>query len=341
MASRLMKIRPDAKILVVDLAYIGDLLMSTPAYSNLRKGFPEARIDLLVAPGSLPVVERNPDIDHVRSTGIKSGGWNAIKKEARFLADQKYDLAICFHRGHGSLLMLSLARIPLRIGFTHGGRWLFLTTGIPFQITKHRAWNHLHLLEKCLPIEIDDKLPTRLDLDPEAVESVDQRLKDSGVENEMVAINPNSGWETKRWTSGGFASVADGVNQLGYLPVLIGSAGEKEISEGVASHIKGKALDLTGETTLPELAALLSRCRLVITNDSGPMHMANALGIPVVSIFGPTDPARCGPWMGGIVPIQSDLDCIKCYQKSCWHLKCMKEIDPDEVLKSATQCLSI
>lgn len=339
MASRI-NIKPDARILVVDLAFIGDLLMSTPAFTNIRKGYPDAAIDLLVSPSSHPVIEHNIIFNEILTAHYKRKGWVAVKKEASRMAERGYDLAICFHRAHGSLLMLMLSGIRNRIGFTHGGRWIFTTAGVPFQISRHRAWNHLNLLDKTLPIEIDFNTPTSLELDPDAILAVEVMLENLQPRGPWAGINPNASWHTKRWTPEGYAAVGDFLADRGLTPILIGSPYEKPLCDHVASLMKSKPINLTGETTLPELAALLSKIEVLVTNDSGPMHMAQAVGTRVVSIFGPTDPLRCGPWLNTFNPVQINLDCIKCYRKSCEHLKCMCELSVEEVLETVADCIS-
>jgi ADP-heptose:LPS heptosyltransferase len=107
----------------------------------------------------------------------------------------------------------------------------------------------------------------------------------------------------------------------------------------VRSRTRSDILDWTGRTTLQELSALLSMCTAIVTNDSGPMHVAQAVKIPVISIFGPTDPARCGPWLGEVEPLQVGLDCMKCYRKSCWHLSCMQQLKPDAVVERLSSCI--
>jgi len=340
MDSRL-KIPPNAKILVADLAFIGDLLMSTPALANLRRAFPDARIDIVVAPASRPVIEHNPDVNWVLTTGLKSGGFKALRAETERISREKYDLAISFHRAHGTLLMLKLAGIPRRIGFTNEGRRLLLTAGIPFQLYRHRAWNHIRLIEKCLGIDADYKIPTRLSLDPQAVERIGKRLDEAAPGARLAAVNPNASWPTKRWPAERFAEVADRLAATGFQTLLIGSPSDKPISDTVKSMMTSNPLDFTGETTLPELAALISRCEILVTNDSGPMHIAQAVGTPVVSVFGPTDPARCGPWLSETEPLQAGIDCIKCYRKSCWHLRCMRQVTSESVIRVARSCLGM
>jgi len=333
------EIKPDARILIVDLAFIGDILMSTPAYVNVRRAFPDAFIDILVAPGSRPVIENSNLFNRIWTTGMKTGGWRSVRQESGLTRAECYDVAVCFHRGHGSLLMLWLAGVPERVGFTNQGRWVFLTRGIPFRLECHRTWNHLKLLEKCLPMKVDYTVPTFMNLDGESETRIDALIKVYSKGKELIAINPNAAWPTKRWTLEGFARVADGVAEMGYLPVLVGGPSEKEISGEVIRNSKAEVWDLTGETTLQDLAVLLSRSKVVVSNDSGPMHMANAVGTPVVPIFGPTDPGRCGPWLGKVEPIQAKIDCSKCYKKQCTHMTCMRKIEPSDVLDSIQACI--
>jgi len=335
MADRIEKQGEERKyrILVADLAFIGDILMSTPALTNLRKAYPRALIDILVTENSRPMVRHNPDVDRVYTTDLKRKGWKGLKAEAERVKSEGYDLAISLHRGHGTLLMLKMAEVPRRIGFTNGGREWFLTDGIPFEIRKHRSWNHMRLLEEGLGIEVDYETPTRLEMDFEAVNSLDRMLKKKMALKRIVTVNPNAAWPTKRWTPEGFAKVGDALSEEGFQVVLVGSPKEKPICEKVRSLMNRKAIDLTGETTLFELAALLARSEVVVTNDSGPMHMANAVGAKVVGIFGPTEPARCGPWKSEGEVIQAKVDCGGCYLKRCWHHSCMRKVSIDNVIK--------
>ena len=338
MASRL-EIKSGARILVIDLAFIGDLIMSTPAFTNLRSEFPDATIDLLVAPASRPIIEDNSFFNEIITAQFKRSGFVKLRREASRIRERNYDTAISFHRAHGSLLMLMLAGIPKRIGFSHGGRGLFLTSGIPFQLEKHRAWNHLNLLDKCLAIDVDFKTPTSLEVSTGAVESAREKLANHHPSGPWAAINPNASWPTKKWTAEGFAAVGDFLSDHGYQIALVGGPGDKQDCGKVKSLMKSESLDLSGETTLPELAGLLSLCDLLVTNDSGPMHIGQAIGTKVISIFGPTDPERCGPWMCEIEPVQMDIDCAKCYLKRCFHQTCMNDLSKNIVINRITKCI--
>ncbi|HEX9745847.1 MAG TPA: lipopolysaccharide heptosyltransferase II [bacterium] len=324
-----------SNILIVDIAFIGDLLMSTPAIECLRKHFPDSKIDILVAPQCVDVIEDNSDINDVLVTRMKSGGLDAILEESARIKDRKYDSVICFHRGHGTLFMLFKSGIKNRIGFTHGGRGFFLTGGVPFQILKHRTWNHLHLLEQGAGIPVDYSFPAKMVVIDEAIASVRDKLNGTDSDKGIYAVNPNAAWKTKRWHPERFAELINKIGNSGIQPVLVGANSDIDTVKLVESMVNFPLLNLTGQTSLKELAALFSICRFVVTNDSGPMHIAQAVGSKVISIFGPTDPRRCGPWMSENSPIQAEIDCIRCYRKSCWHMSCMKKIATDQVLDAA------
>jgi heptosyltransferase-2 len=341
MDSTFLKSATPRSILVVDLAFIGDLLMTTPALACLRKAFPDATIDLLVSPGSRDVVERNPDVNRVLLTEMKHGGLGAIRKEAKRIGSGGYDLAVCFHRGHGTLAMLKMSGIPRRAGFTNGGRGIFLSGGVPFLLQRHRAWNNLRLLEKTLGIEVDYSTPTRFDIETSVTEKILERFPLLAESDRLVAINPNAAWPTKRWIPEGFAEVGNELVSRGFRIVLVGGPKEKHIAGQVKGSMKSSPIDLTGETTIQELGAVLAKSLCLVTNDSGPMHLGQAVGTKVVPIFGPTDPVRCGPWQGEIEPVQVQFDCIKCYKKTCWHHTCMVKITSKEVIERALACISL
>lgn len=329
------------KILVVDLGYLGDLLMSTPALTCLRKAYPDASIDLMVAPSSKPVIEHNPDVNRILCCNIKSGSWKATLREANKLSAENYDLAVSFHRAHRTLLMLKASKIKKRVGFTNDGRKLLLTGGIPFQIMRHRTWNHIRLIEKSLSIEVDYNTPSRLEIPQDAIDSFRTSFPAFDLRNQtIITINPNASWQTKRWLRDHFASVIDWLSENGFTPVIIGASHEKPVTDEILEKANCSPINLTGKTSLLELAILLKLSKLIITCDSGPMHMAQALGTPVIAIFGPTDPERCGPWLGKIEPVQADIECSKCYKKFCWHLSCMREIKPEVIIEKVKSCIS-
>ena len=336
-----LKIKPDARILVVDLAYIGDLIMSTPAFANLRRSFPGATIDLMTSSGSCAIIEGSPVFNEILTATFKKSGWNAVRREASRIAERKYDLAISLHRAHGTLLMLWLARIPQRVGFSHGGRGFFLTKGVPFELYKHRAWNHLNLLQKCIDMEVDFNTPTSIGITPETIIAAKKILDPHSDIRPWAAINPNASWPTKKWLLQGFAEVGDYLADSGFNVLLIGSKSDKETCEELAALMKSKPVDISGLTTLPELAGILSLCDLLVTNDSGPMHIGQAVGTKVISIFGPTDPSRCGPWLSEIEPIQVVIDCIKCYRKRCIHMSCMEKLKVEGIIRAIDNCISL
>ena len=337
MADRI-NISGDAKILVIGHAYIGDLLLDTPAIHCLRKAFPSARIDLLAHQRSRAVVENNPDLSNILKMEMwaQSQTWkrnlSVMREAAKRIAEEKYDLAILFHRSEVPMITLKMAGIPNRIGFINGSRRFLLTAGTKYNLYKHISCNMLKLLKYGLGIKVDYSTPLQLRPDPTVVEAMEARLNKIAPNGIFVGVNPNSNGLLKNWPEENFAFTADGLAELGYIPILIGGPNEKMITEKVRKAMKSEAVDFCGSTSIAELIALISKCKFLVTNDSGPMHIGYALKIPTYAIFGPTDPARCGPWAIESKVFQAKIDCIKCYRKYCWHMTCMREIRPKTVL---------
>jgi lipopolysaccharide heptosyltransferase II len=172
-------------------------------------------------------------------------------------------------------------------------------------------------------------------------EEVDRLLSRSGVtpETSWVALNVSARWPTKRWPAASFAEVADRLQQEGYgAVVMIGGPDERADVAVVSEMMKAPAVDLSGATTVGLLPALLSRASLLITNDSGPMHIAAAVGTPVVAMFGPTSADRTGPYGMSHSVLTGNVPCRPCFSRTCHNtlpLECLKLVSPDQVLAAA------
>jgi heptosyltransferase-2 len=318
------------KILVIDLAYIGDLLMATPAISEIRRNYPGAYIAVLCSPVSSEVLRRNPDIDEIIAFEKESMGfWKLVGMGAK-LRQMRFDVAFVFHRAFGSALLVYLAGIKRRIGFTTEGRKIFLTDRVKLDTTKHRAENDLAVLQA---IGLDVNTDAGYVFAPDSADDTfpPQVLGRDVVEGGYVVLNPNASWETKRWPAARFKALAERIEKdLGLTTVGIGSADEA----GVVDEILGpKGVNLAGRTDLSKLGVLCRDAAAVVTNDSGPMHVAAASGAKVIAIFGPTSPRRCGPRSRKSVVVRREgLECIACYKKQCpLQFQCMLEIGVDEI----------
>ncbi len=319
-------------ILIIDLAYIGDLLMATPAISEIKRAFPAARVTVLCSPSSSDVLLRNPDIDEILTFEKENAGFWKLKGFASKLRRGKYEIAFIFHRAFGSALLALVAGIKRRVGFSTEGRSLLLSHPVKLDKTKHRADNDLVVL-KSYGLDINPDAGLVYITDPADEGFLDKVLGKDVVGKGYIVLNPNGSWDTKRWPVERFRALSERIrNELGLIPVGIGSDGE---TRRVGEMLGGSGFNLAGKTDLSKLGVLCRDAVAVVTNDSGPMHIAAAAGADVIAIFGPTSPSRCGPRSDKAVVLRSDkLDCIGCYKKKCpLEFECMLELSVDEVFE--------
>ncbi len=327
------------KILIIDLAYIGDLLMATPAISEIKKHYPGADITVLCSGTSAHVLLRNPSIDDIITMDKKKAGGLAPFHMAPILRTKGFDAAFVFHRAFGSALMAFLAGIRTRIGFSTEGRGWLLTNRLRLDTSRHRSDNDLALLES-FGLDVDFNAPLVFNTDPADERFPEETLGEDVVAKGYFVINPNGSWETKRWPVERFCQLtARLAADFDLTPVGIGSESERD---RVDEALGGLGVNLAGRTDFSKLGVLCRKAGVVITNDSGPMHIAAAVGARLVALFGPTSPDRCGPRSDRAVVIsQSGLDCLGCYKKQCpIDFPCMMGIDVDKVYNTVRSILS-
>jgi heptosyltransferase-1 len=342
-------------ILLVKLSAIGDVVHSLPLLEVLRENFPEARIDWLIEEEASQIVEGHRDLDRMILSRRKS--WQrrllmpgqrveVIREIGQFLRDLRstpYDLVIDLQGLFKSGVLTGLSRGRRKIGFTGGGKegsYLFLTEKpYFFDYNKHALDRYLTVAEY-LDCGVDSwkgDIPIRSS-DKRAVEDL---LREHSLDREvLVAINPVAKWNTKLWEEGRFAFLADRLQrETPCRVVFTGSKQDQPVNARIIDGMETTALNLTGRTGLKELACLYSKCRFVISTDTGPMHIAAAMGTPVVALFGPTAPWRTGPYGKGHRVIREEIPCSPCFKKKCPDLTCMKGISVDRVFESAKEFL--
>jgi heptosyltransferase-1 len=349
MKKRLIENDPPRSILLVKLSAIGDVVHTLPLLEVLRKNFPEARIDWLVEGEASPLIEGHKDIDHVIvsfrkswqkklfSTGDRPTVVSEVKRFLRDLRSCEYDLVIDLHGLFKSGLLTGLARGRRKIGFTGGkeGSLLFLTDRpYPFDYNLHALDRYLQAAQHlgCKINSWKGDIPLRA----EDKDRIDRLLADRFSPDEtLIAVNPMARWATKLWDEKHFSNLAERLREdLSCTVLFTGSPSDHPVIERIIGGVNPPPLNLAGRTTLRELAYLYTRCRLVVTTDTGPMHIAAAMGVPVVALFGPTAPWRTGPYGKGHTVIQKKLECSPCFRKKCSHLTCMKSITVEEVYDS-------
>lgn len=333
-------------ILLVKLSAIGDVVHTLPLLETLRKNFPGARIHWLIEEEAGDLIQGHWAVDRVivsrrkkwRKRIAGAGGVPAVLKEVtRFLKElrkEEYDIVIDLQGLLKSGILTGLSRGKRKIGFTGGreGSFLFLKERpFPVDYDQHAIDRYLKAAEvlDCTPGPWQGSIPlSSADKDP-----VDRFLKENGLWNtSLVTINPIARWETKLWQPDRFAALADKMQKTFLCKVLFtGSRQDRPVIDRIIRSMDTKPFNLAGRTSLKELAYLFSLCRFSITTDTGPMHMAAAMGRPVIALFGPTEPRRTGPYGNGHRVIRAEIACSPCFKKKCDHRTCMKRITVDEV----------
>lgn len=321
------------RIIIIDLLYLGDLMFATPFLNELRKNFPKARIDLIMNSAFYSIMEDNVNLDNVYAYNKK---WT-VKQSIKFvqqLSKNNYDLGINIHGSWRSAILLKLTNPSYTIGFGGKGRGLFLNRALKQTPNQHMVEVYLQILRE-MNLKIGSSLPI-LNVKEAVCNEVDKKLINWGIakKDKLIALNTGGTWPTKRWTTEGFARLGDVLNKEYGKVVLVGSSGDLPIVEEIVNRMKTKPVIATGKTSLHELAALFTRCDLVISNDSGPVHVAAAVGTPTITIFGPSDDVKYRPLGEKHRIVKTTIECRPCGKHQCplRHHRCMTEITVDQVL---------
>ncbi len=333
------------RILVIQTAFLGDVVLTTPLFRALRRRFPEARVDVLVTPAAAPLVEEDPHLDGVRVYD-KHGG-EALRAVGERLRGG-YDAILAPHRSHRTALLAWLSRAPLRVGFRDAGLSFLYHRRVHRPRERHEVDRNLELLRGLglIPEPADRVLHVGY-TEQEAGE-VDGVLREAGVEKgePLVALAPGSVWPTKRWPAEGFGAVGRALARGGFRVVLLGGPADREVAARVAGAVGPAAVNAAGRTSLKALAAWMDRVRLLVTNDSAPLHVAAARGTPTVAVFGSTTLGLgFGPFQRASRVVEVPLECRPCGlhgRKRCpkGHFRCMRDVTPDMVLRACDALLS-
>lgn len=330
-----MAVRTPDRILVIKLRYVGDVLLATPVLSRLREGFPKAYLAMLVNAGTEAVVRGHPALDEVLilERGSVARQWRFMRE----LRDRRFDLVVDLTDGDRSALLSRLSGAPVRLGYNSEARWrgrLYTEVIEANRFGMHTVRYHLAATE-ALGLTGPPPAPI-LTAEPGVQGKVGCLLNEVGLETErpLVCLHPGARWWFKSWPVERFAALADLIQTETTAQVLF-LGGEQEESQAgrIAEGMKTPFRSLVGRTGLQELAAVLARATLVVSNDNGPMHMAAALGVPVIGLFGPSDPAVWGPWGEGHHTFYKGLDCRACFHPDCFRgeQNCMRLIALEEV----------
>lgn len=337
-------------ILIVKLSAIGDVIHTLPSLAALRRLYPEAHITWVVEEAAADLVRNHPYLNEILVSrrkswlkDVKNGRWKKPFQEAKaFINDlrkQRYDLVIDFHGLLKSSVIVLFSRGKRKLGYDSLQELsgLFINEKIPEDFHKHAVDRYLDF-PRHLGAQIKD-VEFTLPQNPSAEEKIKNLMRKYDLEEKkFIAINPIAYWETKLWENKNFAHLADRIqNDLGIKVVFTGT--ERKSLEKITALMTSPAINLGGQTTLPELACLYSRAKMLISTDSGPMHLAAAVQTPVVALFGPTDPQRTGPYGAGHTVLRTAMDCSPCFLKKCSTKLCMTGIHPEHVLSAVKKNL--
>ena len=335
------------RVVVRGTNWVGDAVMTVPALRELRRLLPGAYITLATRPWAK---ELFADADFLDDLLIydRRGTWSAVKQSAEWRRG-RFDLAVIFPNAFEAALIPALARVPLRIGYATDARSRLLTNPLPvpeWRSSRHEVFYYLNIvteLERALggPEQIPELIPdASLHISEPRQAEATGLLRAHGVREgrSMVALCPGSiNSRAKRWPAERYAALADSlIGELDAEVLLIGSPEELEVSQEVGQKMRNKPVMLTGKTTLAQVAAVLSLVDLLVTNDTGPAHIASALGRPTLVIFGPTNPLTTRPFSAVAEIVRQPPDCAPCMLRDCpIDHRCMTAINPQDVFERA------
>jgi heptosyltransferase-2 len=358
-------------ILVRSVNWLGDAVMTTPALMRLRQARPGARITLLSPEKLAGLWERQPFVDEL----LTFSGSENIWQVGRRLREKKFTVGLAFPNSIRSALELRLAGIPRRVGVACAGRSLFLTDAVPrsagevvmrkfsvaeirwrikagvapanYPVTAHHVHHYLRLAAALgASPEI---MPPRIDVSEDAMDAARGKFGLARAKGRpWFGLNPGAEYgSAKRWPAERFVAAARDLRDKTQCRwVILGGAGDRALAETITSDlaraIGEPPLNLAGATSLRELAAVLKICDLVLTNDSGPMHLASAVGAPVTAIFGSTAPELTGPVFSERAQVvRRRTPCAPCFRRECpIDLRCLRGIETEQAVAAALTCLS-
>ena len=331
-------------VLVVQTSFLGDVVLTTPLLTALRRRIAPRRLAVLVRPEAVPLVHGHPDVDQVLVDDKRGAdrGLAGLVRTARRLRRERFDVVVSPHRSLRTAIVLAAARIPRRIGFRESRGARLYHERVPRDRRRHDVERNLALVAPFGPLP--DGVPA-LHV-PVAAEAATRAAALLPAGNgPLVGLAPGSVWRTKRWTAAGFAAVAARLAAEGARCVVLGAPDEAALAEEVRARSGDRVVVLAGRTDIATLVAVIDRLALLVANDSAPMHVACARGVPVVAVFCATTPALgYGPYGSRATVVEADLACRPCARHGGPHCPrgtedCARLVTPERVLAAARALL--
>lgn len=344
------------RILVRAPNWIGDAVMCLPAVAALKAAYPDAEITALTRGRAVPVFENNPAIAEVMEydAGGRHKGVTGRLRLRKEIKARGFDMAVLFQNAFDAAFVSFISGIPERIGYARDLRRRFLTrpVAVTAEIKKrHQVFYYLNIIKE-LDAEEASKPPTPvIRLKEEEIRWAGEFLRQNGIKKEveplqgaLIGAAPGASYgPAKRWPAAGFAEALRRLSEeYNGVPVIFGGVDDAEACRDAAELIAGRVINLAGRTTLRQCMALLSRLKVFVTNDSGLMHVAAALGVPTVAVFGSTDAALTGPVGRAVRVVEKKMECAPCFKRECayGHYRCLKGVDAADVITAARSLLN-
>ena len=340
--------RTPRRILVRATNWVGDAVMTLPALSALKQNFPEADIAVLAKAVVAPVYSGHPDVSGVMilDRNGRHRGMRGLWRAAMDVRTGAFDLAILFQNAFQAALIAWLARVPYRLGYNTDGRGVLLNN--PIRLTAedkrvHETEYYLRILRRA-GLEAPDQAPLFHIGAQDRKAAADRMQGLSLTDNFILGLAPGASYgSAKRWDPDRFAEAADIIlDRRPGTAFIFGAPAEAEIAARVAEKMRKRVVNLAGATGLAEAAALIGQCALFLTNDSGLMHVAAAVGTPVTAIFGSTNPVTTSPRGAPAVLVRHPVECSPCLKPECKMPRhyCMETITADDVAEAGLRLLS-
>lgn len=333
------------KILVVQTAFLGDIILSTPVFRGIRRLYADSKIWVLTTPKGAELLKRDPDIQAVISFDKRGNdsGLQGIIRKATELRSMKFDVVYSLHRSARTALMLWLSRIPLRIGFADSALSLLYHKCVRRDMQLHNVLRNYSILGPASQAAYESaELRLFAPAPNELSEKCSEQLQNI---SSYVVLVPGSRWNTKMWSWQGYREVAKFFLRAGYKVVILGSAGEEGLAGKIAHAMD--TINLVGNTTVSDSLFVIKNAGLVVCNDSMALHVASAFKVPTVAIFCATSPSfGFGPWGNPHVIVEKNgLVCKPCSPHGgdrcpTGTRSCMDDLSPDEVIQAAQSLLN-
>ncbi|MBU0469452.1 MAG: lipopolysaccharide heptosyltransferase II [Candidatus Omnitrophica bacterium] len=338
------------KILVVNVNWVGDVIFSSPIFKALKQAYPKATISCMAPLRVKEVLECVECLDEIIICDEGNVHRNIFDKIKLILElrKKKFDAAFLLHRSLTRALFIFFAGIPNRIGYDTKKRGAFLTHKVDWLEVNdvHRSDYYLNVIES-FGLKVNERKTVLVPKD-EVTQSVKTILKNNGVEDndKLIIVNCGGNWDLKRWPKENFVELIEKLigeyEQKNIKVIISGAPKDIVLVESIVEHLKEKPVILTGKTTLQQVVSLMSLAELLISADSGPLHIANSVNTDTIAIFGPTRPEITGPkGPGTVVVLQKDVECNRqpCYKLDCDDNICMKSVTVDDVFDIAVKMI--